>query len=224
MSKNALKRPIVLCLFTCLILFGIVACSAGSTGGSGPTPTKSHATVVPTTQTATVTPSTTSVPQSPFKVTKIDMAVNPATVAGITCGTSVTVTYTATIHVAANSPGGTVKLMYTVNNGRGQTPGSITFNPGRRAKLQLYVEWRPALRAPIWTGWYPGDQPQSTDFTLVAPTGQCTVGAYQPINMLLMSDATTGWARTTTQQILHTTDGGNSWHNVTPPYAGKLKR
>jgi photosystem II stability/assembly factor-like uncharacterized protein len=37
-----------------------------------------------------------------------------------------------------------------------------------------------------------------------------------------MSDATTGWARTTTQLILHTTDGGKSWQNVTPPFpAGK---
>ena len=129
MVKNAFKRPIVLCLFTCLVLFGMVACSAGSTGGSGPTPTKSHATAVPTTQPETVTPSPTSVPQSPFQVTKIDMSVNPTTVAGIVCGTSVTVTYTATIHVAANGPGGTVKFTYTVTNGRGQTPASITFSP-----------------------------------------------------------------------------------------------
>src|SRR5579863_4932293 len=120
MLKNALKRPIVLCLFTCMVMFGIVACSAGGTGGAGPTPTATitkTATSVPT-QPVTVTPSPTSVPQSPFKVTKIDMAVNPATIAGLACGTSLTVTYTATIHVAANSPGGTVKFNYTINNGR----------------------------------------------------------------------------------------------------------
>src|SRR5579864_3196067 len=43
-------------------------------------------------------------------------------------------------------------------------------------------------------------------------------GPNPPINTLWMSDATTGWARTTTQLILHTTDGGKSWQNVTPPY------
>ena len=43
-------------------------------------------------------------------------------------------------------------------------------------------------------------------------------GPPPPINVLWMSDATTGWARTTTQLILHTTDGGNSWQDVTPPY------
>src|SRR5579859_6736211 len=43
-------------------------------------------------------------------------------------------------------------------------------------------------------------------------------GPTPPINALWMSDATTGWARTTTHLILHTTDGGKSWQNVTPPY------
>lgn len=209
MSKNTLKRPVVLCLFACLVLFGIVACSAGGTGGAGPT-----------TQPATVTPSPTSVPQSPFQVTKIDMAVNPATIAGMTCRTSVIVTYTATIHVAANSPGGTVKFNYTVNNGRGDTPASISFNPGETSKTYSFT-WSGALPSDHT---YPGPggirvtSPNQLTSSLVAPTGQCTVGAYQPINMLLMSDATTGWARTTTQQILHTSDGGNSWQNVTPPY------
>jgi photosystem II stability/assembly factor-like uncharacterized protein len=47
MLKNALKRPIVMCLFSCLVLFGIVACSAGNTGGVGSTPT---ATTTPTTK------------------------------------------------------------------------------------------------------------------------------------------------------------------------------
>ena len=222
MLKNALKRPIVLCLFTCMVMFGIVACSAGGTGGAGPTPTATitkTATSVPT-QPVTVTPSPTSVPQSPFKVTKIDMAVNPATIAGLACGTSLTVTYTATIHVAANSPGGTVKFNYTINNGRGDTPASISFNPGETTKTYSFT-WSGAL---LSDHVYPGaggilvTSPNQLTSSLVAPTGQCTVGAYQPINALSMSDAYTGWARTTTGQILHTIDGGNSWQNVTPPY------
>jgi len=43
-------------------------------------------------------------------------------------------------------------------------------------------------------------------------------GSYQPINALWMSNATSGWARTATQLILRTTDGGKSWQDVTPPY------
>ncbi len=43
-------------------------------------------------------------------------------------------------------------------------------------------------------------------------------GPTPPINALWMSDATTGWARTTTHRILHTTDGGKGWQDVTPPY------
>ena len=56
-----------------------------------------------------------------FQVTKFDMAVSPTSIQGLSCGTSIVVTYTATIYVAANSPGGTVQFSYTVNNGRGQT-------------------------------------------------------------------------------------------------------
>jgi photosystem II stability/assembly factor-like uncharacterized protein len=60
--------------------------------------------------------------------------------------------------------------------------------------------------------------PNQLTSQLLEPTGQCTAGPNLPINTLWMSDATTGWARTTTQLILHTTDGGNSWQNVTTPY------
>src|SRR5581483_5536541 len=56
----------------------------------------------------------------PLKVTAVDMSVTPNSIAGMACGTNVTVTYTATFHVRPNSVGGTVQFAYTVNNGRGQ--------------------------------------------------------------------------------------------------------
>src|SRR5947209_20347759 len=59
------------------------------TGAPTSTPTKVH-TVVPTTPTTPATPTTAVVP---LQVTSVDMAVNPNSIAGITCGTSVTVTY-----------------------------------------------------------------------------------------------------------------------------------
>src|SRR5437763_3234989 len=60
----------------------------------------------------------------PLKVTSVNMSVTPGSIAGLSCGTNLTVTYTATFHVRPNSLGGTVQFEYTVNNGRGQTPSS----------------------------------------------------------------------------------------------------
>ncbi len=110
-----------------------------------------------------------------FQVTKVDMTVNPVSIQGMSCGTSVVVTYTATIHVAANSPGGTVQFTYTVNNGRGQTPVSITFSPGQTIRTYTFT-WSGALPADHT---YPGQGgiqvtgPNQLTSPLVAPTGTC---------------------------------------------------
>ena len=115
-------------------------------------------------------------PLAAFQVTKVDMTVSPASIQGLSCGTSVVVTYTATIHVAANSPGGTVQFSYTVNNGRGQTPASITFSPGQTIRTYTFT----------WSGALPADHtypepggiqvtiPNQLTSQLVAPTGMCS--------------------------------------------------
>jgi hypothetical protein len=111
-----------------------------------------------------------------FQVTKIDMAVSPTSIKGVSCGTSVVVTYTATIHVAANSPGGTVQFSYTVNNGRGQTPANITFSPGQTIRTYTFT-WSGALPADHT---YPGPggiqvtNPNQLTSPLVAPTDMCS--------------------------------------------------
>ena len=114
-----------------------------------------------------------------FQVTSIDMAVNPTSIQGLSCGTSTVVTYTATIHVAANGPGGTVKFNYTVNNGRGETPASINFSPGQTTKTYTFT----------WSGALPADHtypepggiqvtsPNQLTSSLVGPTGQCTTSS-----------------------------------------------
>ncbi len=114
-----------------------------------------------------------------FQVTKIDMAVSPTSIQGLSCGTSIVVTYTATIHVAANSPGGAVQFNYTVNNGRGQTPASINFGQGETTKTYTFT----------WSGALPADHtypepggiqvtsPNQLTSSLVGPTGQCTSSA-----------------------------------------------
>ena len=111
-----------------------------------------------------------------FQVTKVDMAVSPTTIQGLSCGTSIVVTYTATIYVAANSPGGTVQFSYTVNNGRGQTPSSIIFSPGQTIRTYTFT-WRGVLPADHT---YPGPggiqvtSPNQVTSQLVAPTGMCS--------------------------------------------------
>src|SRR2546430_12956185 len=74
------------------------------------------------------TPTLASTPKTaptPLKVTSVVMSVTPQSIAGITCGTNLTVTYTALLHVTPKSVGGTVQFNYTVNNGRGQNMASL---------------------------------------------------------------------------------------------------
>ena len=83
--------------------------------------------------------STLTTARVPLKVMSVSMSVTPGSIANISCGTNLTVTYTALFHVVANSAGGTVHFNYTVNNGRGQTPASITFNPGETTKSYTFT-------------------------------------------------------------------------------------
>lgn len=112
----------------------------------------------------------------PLKVTSVSMSVTPGSIAGLSCGTNLTATYTAVFHVRPNSVGGTVKFNYTVNNGRGQTPASITFGPGETTKAYTFT-WSGALPADHT---YPGaggiqvTSPNQLTSPLVAPTGMCS--------------------------------------------------
>jgi hypothetical protein len=66
-----------------------------------------------------------------FQVTSISTAVSPTSIAGMTCGTRVTLTYTATFHLAPNGSGGTIQFQYTFDNGRSTTPASLTVASGQ---------------------------------------------------------------------------------------------
>lgn len=111
-----------------------------------------------------------------FQVTNITMAVSPSSIQGLSCGTSVVVTYTATISVAPNGPGGVVSFTYTVNNGRSSVPASVTFAPGETSKVYTFT-WSGALPADHT---YPGpggiqvSSPNQLTSPLIAPTGQCS--------------------------------------------------
>ena len=110
-----------------------------------------------------------------LQVSSVTMAVSPASIAGQACGTTLTETYTATIHVTPNSSGGTVQFTYTVDNGRGQTPSSITFNSGETSQTYSFT-WSGAL--PV-DHTYPGlgaiqvTSPNQLISPMVKPAGTC---------------------------------------------------
>ncbi|HEY7123641.1 MAG TPA: hypothetical protein VH540_06780 [Ktedonobacterales bacterium] len=111
-----------------------------------------------------------------FKVTGVDMAVSPTSIAGKACGTQLTVTYTATFHIAPNSPGGTIQFTYTINNGRGATPASITVAAGQTTATYSFT-WSGKL-PPDHTSPEPGgisvSSPNQITSALVGPTGTCS--------------------------------------------------
>jgi len=155
------------------ILFNSIRHNAGGPDSGG---SKPHAiiTTIPPTSTPRPTPKPTTKPV-PLKVTSVDMSVVPGSIAGIPCGTFVTVTYKATIQVTPHGPGGTVQFGYTVNNGRSQNMASVTFAPGETSKTYAFT----------WSGALPVDhtfpEPGGIDVTspnqlispLVGPSGTC---------------------------------------------------
>ena len=112
----------------------------------------------------------------PFQVASVSMTVSPTSVAGLHCGTPITVTYTALFHLAPNGRGGTIQFDYTVNNGRGSTPASVTAAPGQTTVSYSFT----------WSGALPADHtypepggvsvrsPNAITSSLVGPSGMCS--------------------------------------------------
>ncbi|HEY1350883.1 MAG TPA: hypothetical protein VGF67_14780 [Ktedonobacteraceae bacterium] len=155
------------------LLFSTTRPQPGGPAAGGPHPLASsvatHTPVPPPTPTAGSAATHTPVYNAPFVVTSIAMTVTPGSVAGFSCGTSVTVKYTATIHVAAHSPGGTVTFGYTVNNGRSQNMASVHFAAGQTSKKYTFT----------WSG------PLPLDHTYPEPGGISVTGPNALISPLL---------------------------------------
>ena len=66
-----------------------------------------------------------------FAVESVDLAVAPNSIVGMTCGSNVTFTYTATFHIPMGTAGGTIKFLYTWNNGRASPGASVSVQPGQ---------------------------------------------------------------------------------------------
>jgi zinc-ribbon domain len=141
------------------------------TPGVTPTPTP-----IPT---ATPTPGTTPTPTPtsvPFQVTTINLTVNPLSIAGKSCGTPLTVTYTATFNVLSKGPGGAVQFTYTTDGGRTSKTGVVQLSPGQTSmKFQF-----PASGTLQLNGAFPGagqvttTSPNAISSQAVTPSGTCT--------------------------------------------------
>jgi hypothetical protein len=180
-------KKIIVSFVVLMSLFVLASCGTStfaSTRAPAPHPATTMVPGTPTTQPALPdvksTAAVPSVPAAaassvPFKVVGIDMAVNPTAIASMVCGQSISVIYTATFHVAANSPGGTVQFVYTVNNGRSTTPAHLNFAPGQTIKTYAFT-WQGTLSA---DNVYPGlggvltSSPNVVHSPSVKPTGTC---------------------------------------------------
>jgi hypothetical protein len=183
-------KKIMVSFVVLLSVFLLASCGASL---SAPTVVPTHhpaattAPGTPTTQSASPdVQAPASAPPMPFKVVSIDMVVNPVSIAGMACGQAITVTYTATFHVAAHSPGGTVQFLSTVNNGRSTTPASLNFGPGQTIKTYAFT-WQGTLSS---DNVYPGlggvltSSPNEVHSLSVKPTGTCvSSAAFQVTNI-----------------------------------------
>jgi hypothetical protein len=127
-TTRARRLALVLSLLTVSALaLAVSACGQQGSGGITTVVVTATATLTPT-ATATLAPTATPVP---FRVTSIDLTVSPASIAGTSCGTTVTLTYYATFHIPDATHGGTIHFGYTTNNGRSQTSATVGVAPGQ---------------------------------------------------------------------------------------------
>src|SRR5712692_10351715 len=108
-----------------------------------------------------------------FLVQSISISVSPASIAGMTCGTAVNVTYTATITIAPGSPGGTVALTWSI--GSSSTPASVTFAPGETVKTVSTTDMGILARNNSYprNGSIASTSPNVINSTTVRPAGTC---------------------------------------------------
>src|SRR5262249_40721945 len=120
------------------------------------------------------TPTQTPVP-APFTVTSVALSVNPTSIAGTTCGSQATFTYTTVFHIPAHTAGGAIQFSYTLNNGRSQTSGTVTAGAGETSKTFQFVS--SASLSSDHT--YPGvalvmvTSPNTVGSPSVQPSGSC---------------------------------------------------
>src|SRR5579884_516015 len=176
---SALAAVLLVALLVGSLVFVLNRSRQSNTGGPPKNGQPTNVVPTPTSKPAsTPTPTQNTVA---FRVTGIDMAVSPTSIAGMACGSNLTVTYTATFHVPAHSPGGTVQFTYTVNNGRSSTPASIKFAPGETTKTYTFTSSGTLSPDNVFpgNGGVMTSSPNTVTSALVKPTGTCTQAAFK---------------------------------------------
>lgn len=162
-GKEALLQFLSWIVCAYLVIFFLVGCTDNFS-----IPASTSTTPVASTPTATVAPAV-------FEVTSIDMTVQPKSIVRMACGTAITVVYTATFHLAARGPGGTMHFYYTKNNGRATGSASVNVKPGQTIATYAF-SWSGNLPADHT---YPGlggvmmTSPASMVSPFVQPDGRC---------------------------------------------------
>ena len=179
-----------------------------------------------------------------FKVTSVDMAVSPASIAGMSCGTQSRSPAHRNVPYRVGQHGWRRKFGSTVNNGRGggNNTNSLTFGPGVTT-MTFSFTWSGAL--PLdHTSPEPGGiqvtSPNQLTSSLVGPTGQCQVaqaaswkvvsspspgpGAFDLLNGVAAVSTNDVWAvginsggEGSTAQTLIEHWNGKSWQVVSSP-------
>lgn len=121
---------------------------------------------------APVKPAGTCTYMGPFQVVSIAATANPSSLTGIACNSSITVTYTATVNIAANSNGGTVN--FDAVFGGAHRSASVTFSPGTTVQVKSFTSnvtvTHTNLPPPVV---FTSTSPNGMSSNTVRPTGVC---------------------------------------------------
>ena len=111
-----------------------------------------------------------------FSVLSVDVTASPS-LDGHHCGDSFTEVYTATFHIAPNSPGGIITFTYTTDNGRGNSKTvSLHVDAGQTEKTYKFY-WAgslPADHTQPGTGLVAVSSPNAVTSSPGEPSGQCS--------------------------------------------------
>lgn len=183
---RSLRTMSTLLLLGVLLGLSLVACGSSATNTGNTSANGTTATTTPSSNATSAPANTPGQPaQNVLTVTSVDISVQPASLASYTCGTQLTVTYTATFHFPAHNSGGQVMFQWTTNNGRGSTQASLNVPAGASSMPFPFT----------WSGQLPVDHtqpgpggvivtwPNAYTSSLVAPTGSCSTAQAVPLKV-----------------------------------------
>lgn len=122
---------------------------------------------------APIRPAGTCTFTGPFTVAGIGASVSPASLTGIACGTTITITYTATVNIAPNSNGGTVN--FDAVFGSAHRSASVAFGPGTTTQVKSFTSTVTLARGtPPTAVFFTSTSPNVVNSSAVRPTGSCS--------------------------------------------------